>query len=30
MWAAYENCRKGFEWANYNGYNPSYTGLRKQ
>jgi hypothetical protein len=29
MWAAYENCRKGFEWMNYNGYNPSYTGVRK-
>jgi len=28
MWAAYENCRKAFEWANYNGYNPSYTGVK--
>jgi hypothetical protein len=28
MWAAYENCRKGFEWVNYHGYNPSYTGPR--
>jgi hypothetical protein len=28
MWAAYENSRKAFEWVNYNGYNPSYTGPR--
>lgn len=30
MWAAYENSRKAFEWINYNGYNPSYTGPRAQ
>jgi solute carrier family 25 phosphate transporter 23/24/25/41 len=28
MWAAYENARYAFEWANYNGYNPSYTGIK--